>query len=183
MLDEAHTYIGSQAAEITLLLRRVMHAFDVDPASIRFVATSATIGDRDSNGELSDFLADVSGAPRERVHVVTGERFVPDLGLHQSVDSSSVVKEMPQTGSYEELCSYAPARKLREELASGPAKLSDLCQSTELNDIDTLALLDKACTASEEGNVFLPLRLHLFHRTQGRIVGMCQWRMLGAFEC
>src|SRR3546814_14280998 len=31
VIDEAHSYIGSAAAELLLLLRRVMHAFDVTP--------------------------------------------------------------------------------------------------------------------------------------------------------
>jgi ATP-dependent helicase YprA (DUF1998 family) len=44
VLDEAHTYIGSQAAELALLLRRAMQAFGVEPGNVRFVATSATIG-------------------------------------------------------------------------------------------------------------------------------------------
>ncbi|MDD5036641.1 MAG: DEAD/DEAH box helicase [Methylococcaceae bacterium] len=42
VIDEAHTYIGSQAAELTLLLRRVLHAFGVDSGQVHFVATSAT---------------------------------------------------------------------------------------------------------------------------------------------
>ena len=44
VLDEAHTLVGAAAAEVSLLLRRVMEAFEVDPADMRFVATSATIG-------------------------------------------------------------------------------------------------------------------------------------------
>ena len=48
VLDEAHTYIGSQAAELSLLLRRVLHSFGVKPDDVRFVATSATIGDKDN---------------------------------------------------------------------------------------------------------------------------------------
>ena len=44
ILDEAHTHIGSQAAEMALLLRRVMLAFQVKPQDVRFVATSATFG-------------------------------------------------------------------------------------------------------------------------------------------
>jgi len=43
VLDEAHTYIGSKAAEMSLLLRRVVHAFGRKADEIRFVATSATI--------------------------------------------------------------------------------------------------------------------------------------------
>src|SRR3546814_5825812 len=47
VIDEAHSYIGSAAAELSLLLRRVMNAFDVTPDQVRFVATSATIGSAD----------------------------------------------------------------------------------------------------------------------------------------
>ena len=79
VLDEAHTYIGSQAAEMALLLRRVLHRFEVDSGSVRFIATSATIGDADAKNDLQRFLADLSGVPADRVHVVTGERFVPPL--------------------------------------------------------------------------------------------------------
>ena len=44
VLDEAHTYVGSQAAEAAMLIRRVLLAFGVTPDQVRFVATSATIG-------------------------------------------------------------------------------------------------------------------------------------------
>src|SRR5690606_14868276 len=39
ILDEAHTHVGSQAAEMALLLRRTMLAFQVKPEDVRFVAT------------------------------------------------------------------------------------------------------------------------------------------------
>ena len=76
VLDEAHTYVGSQAAEAALLIRRVLFAFDVTPEQVRFVATSATIGD--SGGEagqkLKRFLTDVAGVGLDRVHLVAGRR-------------------------------------------------------------------------------------------------------------
>jgi DEAD/DEAH box helicase domain-containing protein len=53
VLDEAHTYIGSQAAEVALLLRRTLHAFGVTPNQVRFVATSATLGRDDGEGEVA----------------------------------------------------------------------------------------------------------------------------------
>lgn len=48
VLDEAHTYVGSQAAELSLLLRRVVQAFGGQPEQIRFIATSATIAGADA---------------------------------------------------------------------------------------------------------------------------------------
>lgn len=75
ILDEAHGYIGSAAAEIALLIRRVMLTFGVRAEDVRFVATSATIGDgRDVTDELRRFLRDLSGADERRVQVVLGER-------------------------------------------------------------------------------------------------------------
>jgi DEAD/DEAH box helicase domain-containing protein len=81
ILDEAHTYIGSQAAELALLIRRVLHAFGVRPQDVRFVATSATIGDPKGavRTQLREFLARVSGNDIERVHVVSGERTIPEM--------------------------------------------------------------------------------------------------------
>ncbi|MCV5111540.1 hypothetical protein OFM52_30255, partial [Escherichia coli] len=37
VLDEAHNYIGSQAAELALLIRRVLYSFGVSPEKVRFV--------------------------------------------------------------------------------------------------------------------------------------------------
>ena len=107
VLDEAHTHIGSQAAEMALLLRRVLHRFDVDPTDVRFVATSATIGGTDAADDLQRFLADASGAPLNRVHVVTGERFVPSL---PPLDPTRTPKNM---GNYSgKLSTARPARAI-----------------------------------------------------------------------
>ena len=43
VLDEAHSYMGAQAAEVSLLLRRVALAFGRTPDQIRYIATSATL--------------------------------------------------------------------------------------------------------------------------------------------
>ena len=81
VLDEAHNYIGSQAAELALLLRRVLHAFGTSAERVRFVATSATIGSGDSSGkeQLQEFLAKLAGVSSDRVVVAEGERQVPDV--------------------------------------------------------------------------------------------------------
>ena len=58
VIDEAHTYVGSQAAELTLLLRRVLHTFRCRPDDVRFFASSATLGDASaaSRQHLAEFL-------------------------------------------------------------------------------------------------------------------------------
>ena len=106
VLDEAHTYIGSQAAEMALLLRRVLHRFDVDPTNVRFVATSATIGGVDAGNDLQRFLADVSGAPPDRVHVVTGERLVPPLPEMDEARTTETLTGQQSETLYEALCHH-----------------------------------------------------------------------------
>lgn len=73
ILDEAHTLVGTQAAEISLLLRRTMIAFNVKPEHVRFIATSATIGDSKdwirTEKLLKEFLSGLAGV-RDRKSVV-----------------------------------------------------------------------------------------------------------------
>lgn len=58
VLDGARSYVGAQAAEMALLLRRVRDAFGVAPEDVRLAATSATIGEGEENREtLRSFLA------------------------------------------------------------------------------------------------------------------------------
>ncbi|NTE66778.1 DEAD/DEAH box helicase [Agrobacterium tumefaciens] len=79
VLDEAHSLVGAAAAEIALLLRRVLLAFDCKPEEVHFVATSATIGSgSDVQNQLKRFLADVAGIADANVHVVEGKRQLPD---------------------------------------------------------------------------------------------------------
>lgn len=78
VLDEAHSLVGAAAAEIALLLRRVLLAFDCKPEEVHFVATSATIGSgNDIQNQLRRFLADVAGIADAKVHVVEGARQLP----------------------------------------------------------------------------------------------------------
>ena len=85
VLDEAHSYVGSIAAELSLLLRRVMLAFDVEAKDVHFVATSATIGDDDQAiQKLQNYLAKLAGIDSSQIHVITGQRNVNKLMEHNN---------------------------------------------------------------------------------------------------
>ncbi len=167
VLDEAHTYIGSQAAEMALLLRRVLHHFNVDPGDVRFIATSATIGGDEAQKDLQRFLADVSGAPLDRVHVVTGERHIPPLPPADLAQSPETLGGLQAEDLYEALCHYPGARKIRDQLAEKPATLQVLRQKSGLDDDKKIIeLVEKGSVARRNGEAFLPVRIHLFHRAQ-----------------
>ncbi len=128
VLDEAHTYIGSQAAELALLLRRVLHAFGVASEQVRFVATSATIGDPDgeAGNQLRRFLAEVAGVQLERVHLVAGRRTLPAPGRAPEADDCRGLDALAALDA--EIDDRAPAAKRHAALTAHPVarRLRDL---------------------------------------------------------
>ncbi|MBJ6127394.1 DEAD/DEAH box helicase [Microvirga splendida] len=164
VLDEAHSYIGSQAAELALLLRRVMRAFGVSPNEVRFVATSATLGEgRDVTDRLRQFLSDLSGTGLDRVAVVKGSR---DTTLTTKL--SSMPKQTQDT--LDQLFDDARALRLRKALAEKAGLTLTEAARTALGDgasrRDALTLAEAAAHAERDGRRLLPLRLHLVHRAQ-----------------
>ena len=76
LLDEAHTLTGSAAAEMALLIRRVLDAFGVTADNVRFAATSATVGN-DRDYELQRFMSDLCGLPDNKIKIINGQRILP----------------------------------------------------------------------------------------------------------
>ncbi len=72
VLDEAHLYTGTLAAEITLLLRRLLDRCEQAPEDVIHFATSATIG-RDMPGELETFAARLFTKDQSLVKVIRGQ--------------------------------------------------------------------------------------------------------------
>ncbi len=177
ILDEAHTHIGSQAAEMALLLRRVMLAFQVKPQDVRFVATSATFGsDTQTIESLRTFLADIGGVDPQQVHVVQGHRDIPALlnatpDAEQDTPDAIGAIEADQEQSalrYQRLEASPTARQLRALFMPDgqvkPHSLQGLIRESGLPSAQVLAWLDLLSgTKSAKGLSFLPLRAHLFH--------------------
>jgi hypothetical protein len=185
ILDEAHSYVGSQAAELSLLLRRTMHTFGVEAKNVRFVATSATIGGSGSEKKLQEYLASLSGVSIDQVVVVPGKRAVPSLPKQAFEELtleniSSIDKgEHFSNERYSALIRNKYAIKLRNALTKTgiPAKLSGLAKDlfgNESKTIETLAWIDICSNTSKPGSnakkpsleseAFLPVRGHLFHQ-------------------
>ncbi len=196
VLDEAHTYVGSAAAEISLLLRRVVQAFGVEASQVRFVATSATIGGAEDREKLRRYLADLAGVDVEHVTLVTGRRVVPDLPdeltrFDDPVPSAAEMAEMSPSVLFDRLARSAPLRDLRERLGLDPERADQIrarlpcveAEPTEDGGLgSTLSLLD-TCSAAQRGSQpFLPLRGHFFHRTQPGLWACCNPECSGRAE-
>jgi|WetSurSiteA1Bulk_404760.scaffolds.fasta_scaffold00005_24 DEAD/DEAH box helicase domain-containing protein len=169
IIDEAHSYLGSQAAELSLLLRRVLHSFGVNADSVCFIATSATIGDKD-NSVLQSYLADLAGIDINRVTVIGGKRAIPDLPKQFSHNYSAASLQDLQTIDndvrYHALATQPTSLKLREHFTSDntPKTLTQLSSVLKTTQQDTLAWLDVCTSAVYNDTPFLPLRAHLFHQ-------------------
>jgi hypothetical protein len=72
VLDEAHLYTGTLAAEITLLLRRLLQRCGLRSEDVLQIATSATIGTGEE-GELESFAGKLFSKPQEPVRVIRGQ--------------------------------------------------------------------------------------------------------------
>ncbi len=178
VIDEAHSYLGSQAAELTLLLRRVLHAFGCEAGSVHFIATSATLGDSsvETRQRLAEFLADIAGVSVDRVTVIEGKREVPNLDttLNQANESCPEISSLRALSPEERFVALAKnqkTRSLRINLTQKPDRLTNLCNTffgndNSMNRHRMLELLDLCSQAkNEKSEPFLPLRGHLFHRT------------------
>lgn len=183
VLDEAHTYVGSQAAELSLLLRRVVEAFGKQAGEIRFVATSATIAGEDAAQKLQTYLASLAGVPDEQVVVIGGVRQVP--GITQEAPRRCPLEDLRRLAPEDQVCAerYAAlsnhplAYRMRQAVVENekPLDLNELVNvvmaelpdgALESQQQTVLAWLDlMAGTSPAKGEPpFLKLRCHLHQR-------------------
>lgn len=85
VLDEAHLYTGTLAAEITLLLRRLYARCGVRSESILQIATSATL--HEGSDELRLFAAKLFTKAAEQVKHIEGKRAPSDCPVALPPDS------------------------------------------------------------------------------------------------
>lgn len=144
-LDETHTYTGAGATEIAMLLRRVLMAFGVTADEVRFVTSSATIGNGDENAkeELKAFIAGITGLQANQVRYVDGRR----KGIE-------VIPEEDKTYWL----------RLINESHDGYLRLDELIPEGETIE-EKLERLDLMCQkAEEQGLEDLRVKVHYFYR-------------------
>lgn len=135
VIDETHTFTGAGAAELAMLLRRVLKAFKVTPEQVRFATSSATIGNgAEEDLKLKEFIAGISSQSFSQIEIIKGDRTLGDY-------ANSTVRE------------YAERLMKKEYLP-----LNELIGGEDKSIEDRLEVLDSLC---EKG---LKAKLHLFYR-------------------
>lgn len=139
VIDETHTYTGAGAAELAMLIRRVLIAFNTSPNDVRFATSSATIGNSESDRKaLIDFVCGITGQKTSQIVAIDGER---------NVDGSSENSEVRR-------CQHILHNNNTDGYIRLDALFSDEGETIE----QKLAKLDKVC---EEG---LKAKVHFFFR-------------------
>ncbi|MFC0656227.1 DEAD/DEAH box helicase [Mongoliitalea lutea] len=181
VLDEAHTYIGSQAAELALLIRRVLNGFGVEAENVRFIATSATIGsDQEAEIALKRYLADIAGINEDSIEVVGGSRTIPALNAGESnnltydqlneLDINQNINSFYNNDMLKKLRSYFISPDGQQAKARKLTQIAELLFPGQSGDIekqkDVLRWIDLASSdqLKKDEIHFLPLRGHFFHK-------------------
>jgi DEAD/DEAH box helicase domain-containing protein len=153
VIDETHSYTGAGAAELAMLLRRVLIAFGVSARDVRFATSSATLGNAgdpkkaaEDREKLRTFICGITGASQEagQVEIVEGRRVGADL-----------LAGNPDQAKWQEL--FKKDFMSLDELCKGGATIED-----------KLAALDEMCARvepkNEKGLPSAKAKLHLFYR-------------------
>lgn len=185
VLDEAHSYVGSQAAELALQLRRVLEVFGVEAKDVRFVATSATIADRNAEQQLKTYLSQLAGIDESQIEVIGGQRAVPKLKIESHQNKLSL-KELAEIDGdlevsakrFQALESNQTARAIREIIVQKGAESYKPLTSLEIKDklqteyaisvdqVEIISWIDLLTntTAHEKEEAFLKVRAHFLQR-------------------
>lgn len=165
IIDEAHTYKGSAAVELAYLIKRVLDAFGVSRDQVRFVCTSATMGDPKQPKELTDFIESLIGQYSTTSHKLVpigGIREVPSLELND-IDNLLVANGVMETTASRVL-SFRDALN-REPMQIG--KAWNMLTGRNFTPVDTdsaLELIDKLCSIKIGNGFLLMTRGHFFMR-------------------
>ncbi len=120
VVDEAHLYTGTLAAEVSLLLRRVTTKAKVDNSKILYIATTATISD--NKQEQQDFFSKFFN--KDNIQRVSGEKEFKEIDtnvnvdneIEQFIDISSIISE-PNLDLYNEFKEYKVFPKILKVLS------------------------------------------------------------------
>ena len=157
LLDEAHTLTGSKAAEMALLIRRVIAAFEVDVTNVRFAITSATVGSGNTD-ILKKFMSDLCGISIDQIEVIQGKR----------VNNQIPDQEIPNIS---DKLGQNNIKLLRNEfLNSTGLSQKDIGQKLKITDkYKQLEALDILADEKVGNENLLPLRGHFFTRGVGGV--------------
>lgn len=174
VLDEAHTYSGSSAAELALQIRRILDAFGVSIDNVRFAATSATLGSG-SDEEYKSFLSQITGKQLNEIVVVHGNQVLPNI---YSDKLEKIISEINGQFAGKFSLSHKDFFALREDLKINSLSAKEIAGRFAIGNNysieDSLQLIDRLSEKNasllsdiDKRGALLPTRAHFFIRNMG----------------
>lgn len=153
VIDEAHSYSGAGAAELAMLIRRVLQAFNIDdPNKIRFALSSATIGNEEDKAkkteQLLDFISKLTGVDKENITTISADRVAKAISTNKDIERC---RKVLIDNDYVKLDELFPSGTVMEKLSQ----------------------LDAMC--NDDGSVDVPLKakVHFFYRVPNNGLRIC----------
>lgn len=185
VLDEAHVYKGTTGMETAMLMRRLRARISTRE-SVQYILTSATLGGKDADQEITQFGYQLCGVQFQASNIVRSEDATPAMNAiniypaamyHKLADTSlSVARVLEEFGISDPAPNGDDAEKLYELMLTS-RRFADLrSESKHTMEIDALSramgitrqeLLDlvSVCTRAEKGKTaLLKARIHYFVR-------------------
>lgn len=191
VLDEAHTYSGSTGIEVSMLIRR-LKAYLNNP-DIRFVLTSATLGDDKSDAEVAEFARRLCDAPFSPENIIRASRIKLIQNQEQNVELSSQdyieLNDIVESGYDDNKIKEMLINYLKADINSGdyseyffeyllkdntfwriktylsePKTVEDLCKYMSWNEAELSAFVNVASNAVKNRKKLFDARYHMFIR-------------------
>lgn len=185
VLDEAHVYRGTTGMETAMLMRRLRARISTRD-SVQFILTSATLGGKDADQEITQFGYQLCGVQFQASNIVRSEDATPAMNAiniypaamyHKLADTSlPVVRVLEEFGVADPAPGGDDAEKLYELMLTSRLFADLRSESKHTMEIDALSramgisrqeLLDlvSVCTRAEKGKTaLLKARIHYFVR-------------------
>ncbi len=167
VVDELHTYRGTQGSEVALVVRKLLRRLELEPDSpqLRCIATSASL----SGEEGHEYLRDFFGVDPRTFHITAGQpRAVPES---ERLDTSALKRSASETDGSGLVIDGGG--RLDDRLAAacrvdGQLRASRLSKVSErlfgADDQETLSSVLAAVAASDDDPEAIPFRSHHFVR-------------------
>ena len=171
VIDEAHLYRGALAAEIALLLRRLLIRCGRHPDEVLFIGTSATLGGEES--EQRRFFAKLTGKRDDDTRLILGKPAPLESLPRPTIDVSpeDVDRDDVVEHDWKELVNWRPLARIREQIweaGTRPLSIDKLAgiawnrdDSTSHRAVMRLMRWSAGARESVDTTPLIPHRLHL----------------------
>lgn len=177
VLDEAHTYGGAKGAEISMLLRRVKATLKNN--KIRFILTSATLGNEKTNAQVAEFANNLTGSfditESDIIRACINPPVKPDNTRLVPIEEYEAILNEQDNNPFDEdsyklkigslLLEDNRFWKVRESLKNGTKPFEEVCSLTGLSHEELSRFINVASHGFRNGLKVFDSKYHIFMRS------------------